>query len=171
MLVTGLRCSPVVTVDDTGARHAGANGYTTNVSGPAFAWFASTVSKSRASFLELLHAGQVSYQLNDAAIRYMAEHGLPAAHVTRLRQGRRGGGADLALLEQFPTMSGISGLDHRRIAIEGALWGALAAKVHTGLAVVSDGAGQFQQWAARTGCAGCTPSGSSTSSSPARTPT
>lgn len=143
VLVAGLKASPVVTVDDTGARHAGANGYATNVSGPAFAWFCSTASKSRTSFLELLHAGQVSYQLNDAAIRYMAEHGLPAAHVAQLQRGRRGGGPDLALLEKFLTLSGICALDHRRIAIEGALWGGLAGKVHPGLAVVSDGAGQF----------------------------
>lgn len=143
VLVQGLRSSPVVTVDDTGARHQGTNGYATNVSGPAFAYFASTGSKSRMSFLELLHAGNVDYQLNDVAIRYMAEHGLAFAHVVALRQGPRGGGPDLAPLEQYLTLCGITSQDHRRVAIEGALWGALAAKVHPGLAVVSDGAGQF----------------------------
>lgn len=72
VLQAGLKASSVVTVDDTGARHQGKNGYATNVSGPAFAYFSSTASKSRASFLELLHAGDVRYAINDVAIRYLS---------------------------------------------------------------------------------------------------
>jgi hypothetical protein len=143
VLMAGLQASPVVTVDDTAARHQGCNGYATNVSGPAFAWFSSTGSKSRLSFLELLHAGAVTYAVNDTAIRYMVEHGLPVEHVATLARGPRGGGPELAKLQRFLELSGITSAEHRLIATEGALWGGLTGKVHPDLAVVSDGAGQF----------------------------
>lgn len=152
VLVAGLKASPAVTVDDTGVRHAGANGYATNVSGPCFAWFRSTPSKSRSSFIELLHAGAVDYRINDRAIRYMAEHGLPPSHILALRQGRRGGGPLREQLEAFLTLSGIVSQEHRVTALEGALWGGLQDKVHPELAVVSDGAGQFDVGSAHGMC-------------------
>lgn len=141
VLTAGLRASSVVTVDDTGARHAGANAVSTVVSGPTFAVIETGHSKSRIAFLELLHAGAPRYCINDAALRYMAEHGLDAARVARLR-GARGEG-DKAVFERLLARFEVSSVEHRRLVTEGALWGALAPKVHPGLAVVSDGAGQF----------------------------
>lgn len=143
ILTTGLQVSPVVTVDDSGARHAGANGYVLNGSSPLFAWFKSTASKSRTNFLTLLHASAVDYRINEAALHYMATHGLAPATLLRLRRGRRGGGPELSRLAKYMALSGVTSLDEQRIVTEGALWGALAGKVHPRLASVSDGASQF----------------------------
>lgn len=143
ILTTGLAVHTAVTVDDSGALHAGANDYVLNVSAPTFANYESTKSKSRSNFLTLLHAGAVDYRINDAARRFMAQHGLPAAQLAHLRQGPRGGGPALAQLGHYMDKMGLSNKDHRRIVTEGALWGGLAPKIHPRLAVISDGAGQF----------------------------
>ena len=67
LLATGLQVSPFVTVDDSGARHRGHNGYVTQIGNDRFAWFSSTASKSRINFPELLHAGDIRYGLNQTA--------------------------------------------------------------------------------------------------------
>lgn len=141
ILQAGLQCSPAITVDDSTARHLGKNGIVTNISGPCFAWFKSTVSKSRLNFLELLHAGQTQYELNPRALQYCAAHGTPFALLQRLKayQGR----GTHAGIHQLLDKLGVSGTDTRRTVVEGALWGALQGKVHNQLAIVSDGAGQF----------------------------
>ena len=45
LLSSGLALSAYVTVDDTGARHQGKNGYVTHIGNEHFAWFQSTRSK------------------------------------------------------------------------------------------------------------------------------
>jgi hypothetical protein len=45
LLKAGLAVSSAITVDDSGARHQGQNGYVTVVSGPTFAWFGSADNK------------------------------------------------------------------------------------------------------------------------------
>lgn len=47
LLRVGLEVSSAITVDDTGHRHQGQNGYTTHIGNNHFAWFASTDSKNR----------------------------------------------------------------------------------------------------------------------------
>lgn len=54
LLQAGLSCSSYVTVDDSGARHKGKNGYVTHIGNECFAWFKSTASKSRLNFLDIL---------------------------------------------------------------------------------------------------------------------
>ena len=54
VLCAGLDVSDYINVDDTGARHAGRNGYCTHIGNEFFAWFESTGSKSRINFMELL---------------------------------------------------------------------------------------------------------------------
>ena len=51
ILEAGLQVSPYIQVDDTGARHAGKNGFCTVIRNPWFTWFQSTESKSRVNFL------------------------------------------------------------------------------------------------------------------------
>ena len=142
VLVAGLKSSTAITVDDTSARHKGVNGYVTNVSSPAFAWFESTPSKSRLSFLKLLGAAVEGYRINDAALRYMASHGLSPQLVAQLR-GLYGATTDLALFDKLLDRAGVLGQDNRRTVTEGAVWGALQAALYSELAVVSDGASQF----------------------------
>jgi len=144
LLVTGLAVSRHITVDDSGARHQGHNGYVTQIGNDWFAWFASTGSKSRINFLQLLHAGDITYTLNTHALSYLREERLPKAPLRRLQA-------------QTPTT--ITGVDawtahldalditserHRRIATEGLLLGGLIEKGFAlELVIVSDGAGQF----------------------------
>ena len=57
VLRVGLETASWITVDDTGARHKGANGVCTQIGNDDFAWFGTTKSKSRLNFLDLLRAG------------------------------------------------------------------------------------------------------------------
>src|SRR5919206_190936 len=80
ILEAGLASARWVTVDDTGARHAGREETTTHVGDDRFAWFATRPSRSRLGFLELLRAGRPDcpdYVINAAAAAYMLERGVP----------------------------------------------------------------------------------------------
>jgi hypothetical protein len=67
VLRAGLETSPWVSVDDTGARHGGKNGFCTQIGNEWFTCFRTRSSKSRLNFLDLLRAGHTDYVLNDAA--------------------------------------------------------------------------------------------------------
>lgn len=144
LLVTGLEVSQSITVDDSGARHKGKNGYVTQIGNELFAWFASTSSKSRINFIECLHAGMLSYRITEAALIYMNEQGLSVAIYQHLSQElppeintRENWQQSLDVLE-------VKDERHVRIATEGALLGGLLEKgFNFNLAIISDGAGQF----------------------------
>jgi hypothetical protein len=143
LLNTGLATASYVTVDDSGARHRGQNGIVTHIGNADFAWFASTGSKSRINFLELLCAGDIKYRINDAALRYMHEQGLAHTPVNTLDANRRHLFHDLLAWEVHLSAVQIEGQRHRQIATEGALLGELAERgLHERLAIVSDDAGQ-----------------------------
>ena len=61
VLRAGLETAAWITVDDTGARHRGANAVCTQIGNDSFAWFGTTGSKSRMNFLELLRADHTDY--------------------------------------------------------------------------------------------------------------
>jgi len=144
LLVTGLAVSRHITVDDSGARHQGRNGYVTQIGNDWFAWFASTGSKSRINFLQLLHAGDITYTLNTHALSYLQEEHLPKAPLHRLQAQTP---ATITGIDAWGTH--LDALDitcerHRRIATEGLLLGGLIEKGFSlDLVIVSDGAGQF----------------------------
>ncbi len=73
ILETGIACSRMLLVDDTGARHDGKNGYCTVIGNEAFTVFASTSSKSRVNFLTQLQGRRRSHVLNPVAIDYMKQ--------------------------------------------------------------------------------------------------
>ena len=73
ILETGIACSPMLLVDDTGARHAGQNGYCTVIGNDAFTVFSSTRRKSRINFLTLLQGRRSCRVLNPVAIAYMQQ--------------------------------------------------------------------------------------------------
>lgn len=83
VLRAGLETSPSVSADDTGARHAGKNGFCTQIGNDWFTWFGTRSSKSRLNFLDLLRAGHIDYVLNDAAYSSMRQHSLPASLIGR----------------------------------------------------------------------------------------
>lgn len=140
LLKTGLAVSSAVTVDDSGARHQGKNGYVTVVSGPTFAWFGSANNKSRIGFLTHLHDGRPFYALNDIALGHLKKQGLKASLVESLQTNPFAGDDWAHYLDRL----GITDERHRRITTEAALLGGLVdTGLHPMLAIVSDGAGQF----------------------------
>ena len=143
LLKVGLASAPYISVDDSGARHQGKNGYVTQIGNPYFAWFESTGSKSRINFLQLLCAGEPRYPINAAALAYMREQGLPQAALQSLHSSIRHCIADPHGWERHLDGLGILGERHRRIATEGALLGELHRRGLEQLVILSDDAGQF----------------------------
>ena len=144
LLTRGLAVSTHVTVDDTGTRHQGKNGYVTHIGNDFFAWFCSTDSKSRINFLELLRADHTDYRLNEQALAYMQQQQLPKLPLQPLRHHCGQHYTDEAQWEAQLQQLGITRARHRRIATEGALLGAvLDHGVSPELAIISDDAGQF----------------------------
>jgi hypothetical protein len=148
VLRAGLETSPYVSVDDTGARHVGKNGYCTQIGNDWFTWFGTRSSKSRLNFLELLRAGYTDYVLNDAAYGYMRKHSLSAPLIASLAAQPQIAFADqdtwLAHLDRlgFTTLDVTP--DPVRVATEGALWGSVQShKLLCDAVVLSDDAGQF----------------------------
>ena len=70
MLKAGLS-GAYATVDDTGARHAGKSGYTTQIGSSNFTAFRTGPSKSRLAFLSRLCGGTSLWVINQAALDYM----------------------------------------------------------------------------------------------------
>jgi len=149
VLRAGLATARWVTVDDTAARHAHKDGFTTQIGDDRFTVFRTGTSKSRETFLSVLRAGHTDYVVNAAALDYMRGHSLSGQVVAQL---------DAHLAKRFADTSAWSahlarlGLDTLaitpnpvQVATEGALWGAVC---HHGLlteaVIVSDDAGQFR---------------------------
>jgi Transposase IS66 family len=144
LLSTGLAHSTYVTVDDTGSRHQGNNAYVTHIGNEYFAWFKSTLSKSRINFLELLRAGDSSYWINATALDYMKQQGLSQVLLEALRENESAGFANQQAWHEQLQRLGIDTPRERRIATEGALLGCLKRQgVINDLAIISDDAGQF----------------------------
>ena len=148
VLRAGLETSSWVTVDDTGARHAGKNGFCTQIGNEWFTWFRTRSSKSRLNFLDLLRAGHTDYVLNDAAYAHMREHDLPAASIALLAAGPQTRFADRAAWLAHLDRLGLTTLkvtpNPVQVATEGALWGSVQAHEFLCDAVIpGDDAGQF----------------------------
>ena len=148
VLRQGLETASWITVDDTGARHRGRNGVCTQIGNDDFAWFATTASKSRLNFLDLLRAGATDYVINDAALDYMRGRKLSGAVIAQLAGHERKRFADRLAWTAHLEGLGISRLrvhpDPVKIASEGALWGSVVDHGYLRDAViVSDDAGQF----------------------------
>src|SRR3954454_24647890 len=132
-----------VTVDDTGARHAGANEYTTHIGNDCFAWFATRPSKSRLNFLDLLRAGHPDYVINATAAAYLVEHQVAEAVIASLLGHERRSFADDAAWQAHLDSFGL-GAGHRRRVTEAAMIGSIVARGRlTDTVIVSDDAGQF----------------------------
>jgi hypothetical protein len=143
ILEAGLASAAWVTVDDTGARHAGANEYTTHIGNDRFAWFATCPSKSRLNFLDLLRAGCSDYVINATALAYLVEHGVPESIVAALLAAEPRSFADEAAWQTHLDSLGL-GAGHRRRVSEAAMIGSIVARgLLTDTVIVSDEAGQF----------------------------
>ncbi len=157
VLRAGLATARWITVDDTAARHARKDGFTTQIGDNRFAVFRTGALKSREAFLSLLRAGHTDYVVNPAALEHMREHGLSGqvvalldTHPAKLFADASAWAAHLARLgiDQFAVTP-----DPVQIATQGALCGAVchhgllgtdATLGAAGTVIVSDGAGQFR---------------------------
>ena len=144
VLSAGLDVSDYINVDDTGARHAGKNGYCTHIGNEFFAWFESTGSKSRINFLDLLRQGHGDYVINEDAIEYIQRQSFPQPLLALLAEDTAKHLATEACWKLHLDRLGITKDRHVRIATEGALLGSV---LHHGfskeLVILSDDAGQF----------------------------
>jgi hypothetical protein len=148
VLRVGLTHAGWITVDDTGARHKGKNGFCTQIGNAHFTYFVTTGSKSRLNFLEVLRAGHDDYVVNEEALDYMRGRALSGPVVAALRESPERVFADRAAWTAHLDRLGISALkvnpDPVTIATEGAAWGSVRAHGFLAKAViVSDDAGQF----------------------------
>ena len=144
LLRVGLEQSGYVHVDDTGARHQGKNGYCTHIGNELFAYFASTGSKSRINFLELLRAGRDDYVLNNEALAYMKAQKLSKSPLALLAGHEQKTSSSPEEWRATLTGLGITEPRHVRIATEGALLGCvLEHGSMRDMVIVSDDAGQF----------------------------
>lgn len=148
VLRAGLATAAWVTVDDTGARHQGKNGFCTQMGNENFAWFGTTFSKSRLNFLELLRAGHADYVVNDEALAYMRARALSVSNLALLADHAERHFADRTTWGAHLDRLGLTDLEVTSnpvcIATEGALWGSI--KAHGLLpqtVILSDDAGQF----------------------------
>src|SRR5208283_2591385 len=132
VLRAGLAGAPFVTVDDTGARHAGKTCFTTHIGSDRFAAFRTGPGKSRLAFLSRLLGGAASYVINAAAIAYMRAGNLAQDVIDRL-----GGDASRVFRSHGEWMDHLRALgltelrvtpDPVRVASEAALWGAIEAE-------------------------------------------
>jgi len=149
VLRAGLTTARWVTVDDTAARHARKDGFTTQIGDDRFTVFRTGASKSREAFLSVLRAGHTDYVVNAAALEYMRGHSVSGQVVAQLDAHPAKRFADTSAWAAHLARLGIDTLaitpDPVQIASEGALWGAVC---HHGLlteaVIVSDDAGQFR---------------------------
>jgi len=148
VLRVGLETAAWISVDDTGARHKGNNGVCTQIGNDRFGWFATTTSKSRLNFLELLRAGHGDYVINTQALAYMRRRKLAGPVIARLPGHRCKRFADQrawrAHLDRLALTKMKVAPEPLRIATEGALWGSVMdhGLLHQGV-ILSDDAGQF----------------------------
>lgn len=148
VLRAGLQSAAWISVDDTGARHRGRNGVCTQIGNDHFTAFATTFSKSRLNFLEILRAGHGDYVVNDAALAYMRRRKLAGPSIRRLaahqskrfcdEEAWRVHLARLGIIERNVEADPVT------IASEGALWGSVVEHgfLHDAV-ILSDDAGQF----------------------------
>jgi len=139
----GLEVSSYIGVDDTGARHDGRNGYCTAIGNDLFAYFASTDSKSRLNFLQVLRGHSTAYTINAVALSYFQEQKLAQEVIAHLEAESRPFATEEAWQARLQKLA-ITSERHIRIATEGALLGQLIEQgVSPKLAILSDGAPQF----------------------------
>ncbi len=123
-----------VTVDDTGARHAGKSGYTTQIGSNTFTVFRTGPSKSREAFLSRLCGSTTFYVINDAALGYMKDRQLPQAVIDKFADHKERIFSRPENWERHLQALGLTDLkvtpDPVLIASEAALWGAIR---HQGL--------------------------------------
>src|SRR3954464_7674525 len=138
----GLETARWISVDDTGARHLGSNGVTTQIGDDRFTSFDTVAAKSRLMFLMTLRGEFQDYVINAAALIYLHEQDAPAFLIERLMAHNGRQFADEDAWTDHLIAIGITGAKAVRLASEAAVAGSLDHLLQDAV-IVSDGAGQF----------------------------
>lgn len=145
ILRKGLEISEWIQTDDTGARHKGKTGYCTHIGNELFAWFGSSVSKSRINFLEILNSAFAGkYRLDELTFRYLKEEKLAKHPTNKLKRSIKKEFESKESWNEWLKDLGIVKPRHIKIATEAALFsGAVNGGMREDLIILSDDAGQF----------------------------
>ena len=148
VLEAGLSTARWITVDDTGARHADRDAFTTQIGDDRFTVFRTAYARSRLAFLEFLRAGSTQYVVDDEALAMMRRLSLAGGFLDRLAS-EPGVFPDGAAWHRHLDRLGLSQEtvtpDPVRVASEGAVWAAIRARgLLDDTVIVSDDAGRFR---------------------------
>ena len=141
ILKTGLQVSNHIVVDDTGLRQKGKNGYCTHIGNEHFAFFYSSLSKSRLNFLRILRGEYTDYSLNEASLEYLNSRGFPKEKHLLLKRLTGITYADEGAWSGVLKRLGIREEHHVRLAYEAGLMGSIMRHGLSNIVIVSDAAG------------------------------
>jgi len=149
VLEAGLETADWITVDDTSARHARKDEFTTQFGDDRFTVFRTGASKSRRRFLYDLQCGRSEFVLDEEALGYMQRLHMAEPLISKLRAHSCKRFVSEAAFKAHLQALGLGALkvlpDPIAVATEGALWAAVKEQGHLdGTVIVSDGAGQFR---------------------------
>ncbi len=149
VLKAGLETAHWITVDDTAARHAKKDVFTTQLGDDRFAVFRTGPCKSRRRFLSVLQCGREDHVVDDAALARMRQMRLSGGLIDKLAAH-----PDKRFTKETDWLAHLTALgfdklkitpDPVKVATEGALWGAVKEQgLINDTVIVSDGAGQFR---------------------------
>src|SRR3954464_14098182 len=117
----GLETARWISVDDTGARHLGINGVTTQIGDDRFTSFDTVAAKSRLMFLMTLRGAFQDYVINPAALLYLHEQDAPETLIDRLIEPDDRVFADEDTWTDHLIAFGITGAKAVRLASEAAV--------------------------------------------------
>lgn len=144
LLPVAAKAEGQVQTDDTGGRHKGKNQYTTVIGNSLFSIFATTESKSKINFLQLLQGGKKEYLINEDTLDYLRQTKVPSYFPGYIALSLESKFMTLTCWEQFLKERNITSEVEVRFLTEAALYASvIATGIPRDLGVHSDDAGQF----------------------------
>jgi hypothetical protein len=149
VLRTGLETAAWITVDDTSARHANEDEFTTQFGDDRFTAFLTAATKSRARFLNDRQCGRQDFVIDEEALGHMRRLNMAERLVAQLAAHPQKRFTGEAAFRAHLNRLGLGRLkiapDPIKVATEAALWAAVKDQgLLGGTVIVSDGAGQFR---------------------------
>jgi hypothetical protein len=149
VLRTGLETAAWITVDDTSARHANEDEFTTQFGDDRFTAFLTAATKSRARFLNDRQCGRQDFVIDEETLGHMRRLNMAERLVAQLAAHPQKRFTGEAAFRAHLNRLGLGRLkiapDPIKVATEAALWAAVKDQgLLGGTVIVSDGAGQFR---------------------------
>ena len=144
ILKTGLEEAPYIRADDTGEKHQHKNSYCTHIGGQYFAYYTTSLSKSRQNFLRILSQGKEGYYINEAMIWHLFQCGVEddilnlfESHTRKQYRSKKG-------MNRLLNELGIESKKLRNQCLEAGLVGFISSTIlKPGQILLTDRAGQF----------------------------